>query len=136
MLIKKVIIIEEDPAYRVLLQKILKSFKCDVVGEESGGQEAIDLFERKQPDIVLLNIRIPLEHGLEVLKNLKKLNPHVAVIMITTVTDENTVKKCIEAGADGYILKSDTEVEIHNRLRKFISLETFDLIGQRFFSIG
>ena len=119
---KKVIIVDEDPSYRMLLQKILKSLNCDVVGEASGGQEAIDLCERKKPDIVLLNIRMPLEHGLEVLKELKKLNPYVVVIMITTVTEEETIKRCIEAGAAGYILKSGTANEIQNRLKKFINL--------------
>jgi len=117
---KKVIIIEEDPSYRRLLQKILKSLKCDVVGEAPGGQEAIDLCERKKPDIALLNIRIPLEYGLEVLKELKKLNPYVVVIMITTVTEEETIKRCIEAGAAGYILKGGTANEIQNRLKKFM----------------
>ncbi|MFC1614114.1 response regulator transcription factor [Gemmatimonadota bacterium] len=117
---KKVIIIEEDPAYRELLKKILKSLRCDVVGEESGGQKAIYLYERKKPDIVLLNIRIPLEHGLEVLKDLKKLNPYIVVLIITTVTEEATIKRCFEAGASGYILKSGTANEIQNRLKKFI----------------
>jgi len=119
---KKVIIVDEDPSYRMLLQKILKSLNCDVVGEASGGQEAIDICERKKPDIVLLNIRRPLENGLEVLKKLKKLNPYVVVIMITTVGEEETIKRCIESGAATYILKSGTPNEIQNRLKKFTNL--------------
>ena len=121
-LAKKVIIVDEDPSYRTLLKKILKSLNCDVVGEESGGQEAINICERKKPNIVLLNIRIPLENGLEVLRELKKLNPYVVVLMITTVTEEKTIKRCIEAGAAGYILKSGTANEIQNRIKKFINL--------------
>jgi DNA-binding NarL/FixJ family response regulator len=118
---KKVIIIEEDSSYRMLLQKILKRLNCDVIGEVSGGQDAIDFCERKKPDIVLLNIRIPLEHGLDVLKEIKRLNPNMVVLMITTVTEEETIKKCIVAGATGYILKSGTANEIQNRLEGFIN---------------
>jgi DNA-binding NarL/FixJ family response regulator len=120
--VKKVIIIEEDPKYRMLLQHILQDLHCIVVGVESGGDEAVDLFERKNPDIILLNILIPLEHGLEVLKEMKRIKPYAVVIMITSVTEEETVKRCIQAGADGYILKGDTDTEIRNRLEKFINL--------------
>jgi len=97
---KKVIFVEKDSSYRMLLQKILKSLNCNVVGEASGGQDAIDYCERKKPDIVLLNIRIPLKHGLDVLKLLKKFNPCVVVIMITTVTEEETIKRCIAASSE------------------------------------
>ena len=122
MLQKRVIIIEEDPIYRTLLQKIAKDLKCTVVGVESGGNEAMDLYKRMKPDIVLLNIRTPLELGLEVLKKMKKIKPYVVVIMITSVSEEETVKRCIEAGADGYILKEDTDTQIQNRLANFINL--------------
>lgn len=119
--VKKVIIIEEDPKYRMLLQNILQDLHCIVVGEESGGDEAIDLFERKNPDIVLLNILTPLEHGLDVLKEMKRIKPCAVVIMITSVTGEETVKRCIQAGADGYILKGDTDSVIRNRLANLLN---------------
>ena len=121
-LAKKVIIIEEDPRYRTLLQHLLQELNCIVVGVESGGHEAIDLYKRMKPDIVLLNIRTPLELGLEVLREMKRIKPYVVVIMITSVTEEKTVKRCIEAGADGYILKGDSDTGIRNRLKKFINL--------------
>ena len=117
---KKVLIIEEDPKYRMLLQHILQDLNCNVVGIESGGDEAIDIFERKNPDIVLLNITTPLELGLKVLKEMKKIKPYVVVIMVTSVAGEETVKRCIEAGADGYILKEDRDTVIRNRLTKFL----------------
>jgi len=100
----------------------LKALNCIVVGEEYGGHEAIDLYRRMKPDIILLNIRIPLELGLEVLKEIKKLKPYVVVIMITSVAEEETIKRCIEADADGYILKGDTDTEIRKRLKNYIKL--------------
>jgi two-component system chemotaxis response regulator CheY len=119
--VKKVLIIEEDPNYRMLLQHILKGLNCWIIGVESGGDEAIDLFERKKPDVVLLNITTPLELGLAVLKELINKDPNVKVIMITNVTEEDTVKRCIEAGAAGYILKGSADAEIHHRLANLIN---------------
>ena len=73
---KSVMIVEEDPSYRILLRKILRNLNCNVVGESSGGDEAISLYERKKPDIVLLDILLPQKYGLEVLKKIRQLKPH------------------------------------------------------------
>ena len=117
---KSVIIIDADPASRALLNKILKSLDCYVVGESSGGSDAISLYERKKPDIVLLDILLPQKYGLEVLKKIRQEKPHQVVIMLTAESDQETVQSCIAAGATGYILKTDSANEIRDRIGKFI----------------
>jgi DNA-binding NarL/FixJ family response regulator len=117
---KSVIIVEENRAYRLLLNKILRSLDCFVVGESSGGEEAISLYERKKPDVVLLDILLPQKYGLEVLKKIRQQDPYQVVIMLTTESDQETVQSCITAGATGYILKTDSANEIRDRIKKFI----------------
>jgi two-component system, chemotaxis family, chemotaxis protein CheY len=119
-IVKSVIIVEETLSYRDLLRKILKTLNCEVVGESSGGHEAIGLYERKKPDIVLLDILLPQKYGLELLKNIIELDPSQVVIMMTAESDQETVQSCIAAGAKGYILKTDSASEIRERLRRFI----------------
>jgi len=117
---KSVMIVEEDPGYRALLRKILKSLDCYVVGESSGGQEAIDLYERKKPDVVLLDIQLPQKHGLEVLKKIISQQPTQIVIIMTAQADQETVMSCLSAGAKGYVLKTGSANAILDRIRKFI----------------
>ena len=117
---KSVMIVEEDPGYRALLRKILKSLDCYVVGESSGGQEAIDLYERKKPDVVLLDIQLPQKYGLEVLKKIISQQPTQIVIIMTAQADQETVMSCLSAGAKGYVLKTDSANAILDRIRKFI----------------
>ena len=117
--IKSLIIVEENPEYRTLLKKILKNLDCYIVGESSGGEDAISLFERKKPDIVLLDILLPQKHGLDILKMIIKKEPTQVVIMLTTESDEDTVQSCIDAGALGYILKTDSANDIKKRIEKF-----------------
>jgi DNA-binding NarL/FixJ family response regulator len=117
---KSVMIVEEDLGSRALLRKILKSLDCFVVGESSGGQEAIDLFERKKPDIVLLDIQLPDKYGLEVLKTIIRLEPSQIVIILTAESDQETVMSCLSAGAKGFILKTDSANAIQDRIKKFI----------------
>ena len=118
---KTVMIVEGDPEYRTLLNKILKNLDCYIIGESSGGEEAINLYERKKPDIVILDIFLPQKHGLEVLKKIKNQEPGQVIIMLTSVSDQQTVKECILAGASGYILKTDSANVIRDRIDKFIS---------------
>jgi len=116
---KSVMIVEEDPSYRALLRKILRSLNCNVVGEASGGDEAVSLYERKKPDVVLLDILLPQKYGLEVLKKIRQQAPSQVVIMLTAESDQETVQSCIADGATGYILKTDSANEIRDRIRKF-----------------
>ena len=118
---KSVIIVEETPEYRALLKKILKSLDCYIVGESSGGDDAISLYERKKPDIVLLDILLPQKRGLDILKMIRKKVPTQVVIVLTAEADEDTVQSCIAAGALGYILKTDSANDIKDRIAKFIN---------------
>lgn len=117
---KSVMIVEDDPGYRALLRKILKSLDCYVVGESTGGQDAIDLFERKKPDIVLLDIMLPDKYGLEILKKIINQQPYQIVVIMTAQSDQETVMSCLSAGAKGYVLKTDSANAILERIRKFI----------------
>ncbi|MCE5270719.1 response regulator transcription factor [bacterium] len=117
---KSVMIVEKDPASRALLNKILKSLDCYVVGESSGGQDALDLYEKRNPDIVLLDIQQPGKQGLEILKEIIKQNPSQIVIILTAESDQDTVLSCVAAGAKGYVLKSDSANAIQDRIKKFI----------------
>ncbi len=117
---KSVLIVENDPAFRTLLNKILKSLDCYVLGESSGGQEAVDLYERKRPDIVLLSIQQPDMQGLDVLTKMITLQPSQIVIILTAESDQETVMRCLAAGAKGYVLKSDSANAIQDRIKKFI----------------
>ncbi|MFH1068087.1 MAG: response regulator [Candidatus Glassbacteria bacterium] len=119
--VKSVLIVEDDLAYRTLLRKILKNLNCYIVGEVSGGAEALSLFERKTPDIVLLDIILPQKYGLELLKKIIEQKPEQVVIMMTAESEQSIVQSCISAGASGYILKTDSANAIRDRISKFIS---------------
>ena len=119
--VKSVMIVEEDPGYRMLLNKILKNLDCYVSGESNGGDEAVSMYDRKRPDIVLLDILLPQKYGLEILKKIRQLDPSQIVIMLTAESDQETVQSCITAGATGYILKTDSANEIRDRIGKFVA---------------
>ena len=113
--------IADDEAHvRVLLRALLKSMNCDVVGEAANGAEAVELFKKIKPHMLLLDINMPLKTGDEVLREIMTQFPNAFVIMLTSVADIESVEKCLKLGAANYIRKDTPPAEL-----KSIIKETF-----------
>lgn len=116
----RVMIADDEAHVRVLLRAIVKSMNCEVVGEAGNGVEAVELFKSLKPHLLLLDINMPLKTGYEVLQEILSEFPNAFVIMLTSVTDIESVEKCIELGAANYIRKDTPTAEL-----KSIIKETF-----------
>lgn len=111
--IKPRVMIADDEAHvRVLLRALLKSMNCDVVGEAANGAEAVELFEKIKPHMLLLDINMPLKTGDEVLREIMARFPNAFVIMLTSVADMESVEKCLGLGAAHYIRKDTPPAEL------------------------
>lgn len=106
----RVMIADDESHCRLVMKAILTSMKCDVVAEASNGDETVQLFKEHKPHLLLLDINMPLKNGDEVLQEIFKDFPNAFVVMLTSVTDMDTVERCLELGAANYIRK-DTPLE-------------------------
>jgi DNA-binding NarL/FixJ family response regulator len=88
-----------------------------VCAEASGGQEALALAAEERPDIVVLDVSMPLMSGIDVAVQLRKLLPKVEILMLTLHESEQFVGDALRAGVRGYLLKSETEEELILALR-------------------
>ncbi len=82
-----------------------------VVAEASDGKEALKLIAQDQPDLLIVDIRMPLMNGIEVVKNLTKDFPKVKKLVLSMHDSEEYVVESIESGADGYLLKGSSKAE-------------------------
>jgi NarL family two-component system response regulator LiaR len=81
-----------------------------VIGECSNGQEAVDSYDRLKPDVVLMDLVMPVMDGVEAIREIKRTNPKARILVLTSFTSDERVFAAIEAGATGYLLKdSDPE---------------------------
>lgn len=103
----KILIVDDDALIRDSLNIIL-SLEEDfqVVGTASNGAEALQLCNSLQPDIVLMDIRMPIMDGVLGTKNIKASFKDIKVVILTTFKDEEYIKEAIKNGAEGYILKN------------------------------
>ena len=116
--IVRVLIADDDQNIRLLMRRICLSLGYVVAGEAINGVGAIKLYKQEKPDLLLLDINMPFMEGDEALEKILSNFPDACVIMMTSVADSETVKKCIKLGAVNYILKSTQLKEIKVRIKE------------------
>lgn len=107
----KIVLADDQPIIREGLATILADQKdIQVVGKAQNGLEAVQLVQNCHPDVVLLDILMPVMSGLDALAVIKESNPHIAVIMLTTFIDSAYLYEALSKGASGYVVK-DVDIE-------------------------
>ena len=113
----RVLIIDDHALFRVGLQGLLEQRDIEVAGAVSSGEEGIRLAEEINPDIILLDLRMPDMGGLEVLQKLRESKSSIPVVMLTTSNEEADLIKSLRSGAQGYLLKDMEPDELVSALR-------------------
>ncbi len=113
-----VIVVDDHDLIREGLNRII-SFEDDlvIIGQYSNGEELIKNIKNNVPDVVLLDINMPLKNGLDTLRVLKKLYKDIKVVMLTVENDKNTIMEAVDIGADAYILKESAGIEVVTAIR-------------------
>jgi len=100
----KLLIVDDESDIREFARNFFKKRKIEVT-VASGGRQALDLIAKETPGLVLLDVKMEEMTGIEVLRELRKTNPAVKVIMVSAVEDEEVVKEANALGVIGYIHK-------------------------------
>lgn len=113
----RVIVVDDHaPVRRNLRQLIEIRETYEVVGEGSNGREAIDLVEKARPDLVLMDINMPVMTGIEATETIKLAHPETKVLALTALGDMSNISAMVKAGAEGYLLKGGRADELMNSL--------------------
>ncbi|MFB6146721.1 MAG: chemotaxis protein CheY [Halobacteriaceae archaeon] len=99
-----VLIADDSEFMRNLLREILEA-DHEIVGEAENGVEAVEIYESHTPDLVMMDIVMPIRDGIQATAEIKETDPDANVIMVTSVGQEEKMKEAVKAGADGYITK-------------------------------
>lgn len=118
----KVLIADDHDLIRQGLKRII-SFEEDmiIVGEAENGEKVLDMLKSCKPDVLLLDMKMPLMDGLEVLQRAKEGSKAIKVIMLTVENDRTFILDAISKGADGYVLKESAGTEIVEAIKTVYS---------------
>ncbi|MFH1139743.1 MAG: response regulator transcription factor [Pseudomonadota bacterium] len=114
----RVLIADDEAHIRLLIKTVFKTMQAEIAAEAKNGQEAVDLYRKEKPDLLMLDINMPLKTGAEVLAEIRGEFPTAFVTMLTSVADMATVRQCLEAGASGYILKDTPLPEMKQLIKE------------------
>ena len=101
----RVVLIDDHALFRIGLESILERRGVTVIASLADGEEGIQLILKEQPDIVLLDMRMPALSGTQVLKKLRDADISIPIVMLTTSNEETDLIESLRSGAQGYLLK-------------------------------
>ena len=112
------LIVEDEAHVRVFLRLLLKECGIETAWEAADGAQGLALVAQHRPELVLLDINLPVMNGIEVLQVLQEEQPDLPVIMLTAQSAMKTVLECVKLGAVAYILKHSQKDEAAKMLRE------------------
>jgi len=114
----RVLLVDDQALFREGLETLLSVHKdIQVVGQANNGQEAVEVATRVQPDVILMDMRMPVLDGVGATRRLKKALPQCRVIVLTTFDDDEYVFDALRAGAVGYLLKDVGSAQLIEAIR-------------------
>ena len=90
----------------------------EVVAEAANGREAVELWQQQQPDVTLLDLRMPILDGVGVIEEIRRQRASARIVVLTTFDSDNEIARAIKAGAKGYLLKDARREELLDCIRK------------------
>ena len=117
-------IIEDNPQYRTTLSIILQlNEKLRLIHKLDNCDEMIVSFKAARPDVVMMDINLPVMNGIQAVWEIRKHFPEMKVIMLTVFEDDENIFKAIKAGANGYLLKKDSPQKILDAIEAVVNGE-------------
>ncbi|MBA2708404.1 MAG: response regulator transcription factor [Gemmatimonadaceae bacterium] len=114
----RVLIVDDHAVVREGIRQVLSDpGDFEVVGEASGGKDAISLVGSLRPDVVVLDLSMPDMNGLEVARNIRSLDPAPSILILSIHDHSEYVRRSIEAGAQGYLRKDSSPRELRSAIR-------------------
>ena len=108
----RILIVDDSFYMRTMLKNVLTDAGYEVVGEAANGQQAIEMAASTKPDLITLDVILPDNTGLDVLKGIRLQQPDAKVVMCSAVGQETIVNEAIENGALAYIVKPFSEERV------------------------
>jgi DNA-binding NarL/FixJ family response regulator len=122
----KIVLADDHALLRQGIRKIIENEEgLEVIGEVGDGLELISFLNRQRTNLVLLDISMPNVRGIEVINEIRRAQPGVKVLMLTMHNNREYLYAAISAGADGYLLKENSDEELITAIKQVMEGETY-----------
>jgi YesN/AraC family two-component response regulator len=117
----KILLVDDETHVRKFIGLILKQLGATTLFEAGNGRDAIEIFKRESPNLVLLDVNMPIQDGIQTLREIREISADCVVVMLTSLANRQTVEEALSLGADNYIRKDTPKDDILAALRQTIA---------------
>lgn len=117
----KILLVDDEAHVRKFLSLVVRQLGSPAIIEASNGADAFEIYQRERPDLVLLDVNMPVQDGLQTLKQITDFDSGAVVIMLTSLANRETVEEAARKGAVSYVRKDTPRDEILRLLRQTIA---------------
>ncbi|WP_257984313.1 response regulator transcription factor [Neobacillus cucumis] len=114
----KVVLIDDHPLFRSGVRNLIQTTDdLEVIGEGASGEAAVELALKLQPDVIVMDIRMPGLNGIEATRVIREKQPEMKILIVTMLKNDKSVFTAMQMGARGYVLKDAGEMELLHSIR-------------------
>jgi two-component system NarL family response regulator len=113
----RILVVDDHQVVRQGLVALIKTVGMNVIGEASDGKQAVALFRQHEPDITIMDLRLPVMTGVEAITEIRRDFPAARIIVLTTFDGDEDIYRALQAGARGYLLKDMSGDELMDAIR-------------------
>jgi len=122
----RIVIVDDHAIFRAGIKALLESEKdIDVVGEAEDGLSAMQAVNSLKPDLVLCDLSMPKTNGTDGIRQIRRRFPDIAIVVLTVHRAEEYIRAALAAGANGYVLKDDTEHELLTAMHQVLNKKVY-----------
>ena len=118
----KLMIVDDSNIIRRRIERSQQIDRLRVVGAAANGREAIELFERTDPDVVTMDLTMPEMDGIECVERLVAIKPEVLILVVSALADKATAVEAIAKGANGFLCKPFTDRQLNDALAELLQV--------------
>ncbi len=117
---KRILIVDDSPIIHNLLRKVLERNDYEVCGDAKNGKEGVELYEELKPDLVFMDITMPVMEGIDAAKIIKEKDPNAKIIMLSAMGDEAIMNEAKSIGVDIFLKKPFDDYKIVSAIAKIV----------------
>lgn len=117
----KILLVDDEAHVRKYVGLIIRQLGSPTIVEASNGKEAVEKYQVEKPDLVLLDVNMPVQDGLQTLKQISEIDPDCVVVMLTSLASRDVVSQAVQLGAANYVRKDTPKEQILATLQQTIA---------------
>jgi len=112
----RMMIVDDSNIIRRRIERSQQNARLQVVGSASNGREAVELFQKTDPDVVTMDLTLPEMDGIQCVEKLVELKPEILILVVSALADKATAVEAIEKGANGFLCKPFSDRQLNDAL--------------------